>query len=84
MGAATLEAVVGLMECGGKSGDPLFAGPGGKALSRGAVAKLVARHVATAAKLCPPSRARKWGRTAFATAAMRLLEAGVDVAVISL
>jgi site-specific recombinase XerD len=64
---------------------PLFSGPAGKALSRDAIAKLVARHVATAGELCPSIKAKKVGpHTLRHSCAMRLLEAGIDVAVIAL
>jgi site-specific recombinase XerD len=72
-------------EVGGGPGDPVFPGPGGKALSRDAIAKLVARHAASAGKLCPSITAKKVGpHTLRHSCAMRLLEAGVDVAVIAL
>lgn len=72
-------------ESGGGAEGPLFPGPSGKALSRDAVAKVVARHVAKAGEICPSILAKKTGpHTLRHTCAMRLLEAGVDVSVIAL
>jgi integrase/recombinase XerD len=72
-------------ESGGGPAGPLFPGPSGKVLSRDAIAKLVARHAATARELCPSITVKKVGpHTLRHSCAMRLLEAGVDVAVIAL
>lgn len=50
-----------VQEMGGEPSGPVFAGPSGKALSRDAIAKLVARHAATAGELCPSITAKKVG-----------------------
>lgn len=74
-----------LTECGGSAKDPVFPGPRGKPLSRDAISRIVARHAATAAESCPSIAAKKVKpHTLRHSCAMRLLEAGVDVAVIAL
>ncbi len=66
-------------------GDPLFPGPRGRPLTRDAVARLVARHAATAAGTCPSIAAKRVSPHVLRhSAAMELLHAGVDVAVIAL
>jgi integrase/recombinase XerD len=64
---------------------PLFATRAGTPLSRDAVEHLVARHAATAARICPTLQAKKiTPHTLRHTAAMNLLHAGVDITVIAL
>jgi site-specific recombinase XerD len=76
---------VWLRERSAKPDEPLFPGPRGDALSRDAVRRLLSRHVATATTHCP-SMANKQitVHTLRHTAAMRLLQAGVDTSVIAL
>jgi site-specific recombinase XerD len=81
--SAALRAL--MQELGGGPGGPLFPGPGGRALTRDAIAKLVAKHALTAAKSCPSIAAKTVSpHTLRHTCAMDLLDAGVDVAVIAL
>lgn len=64
---------------------PLFPGPSGKKLTRDAVAKIVARHVKTAIPTCPSLSSKTISpHTLRHTCAMRLLQAGVDIATIAL
>jgi integrase/recombinase XerD len=74
-----------LTERGSQGGQPLFATRRGTALSRDAVAHLVAKHAAAAAAACP-SLAEKTitPHTLRHTTAMTLLHSGVDVTVIAL
>jgi integrase/recombinase XerD len=72
-------------ERGGRPDDPLFPTSRGGRLSRDAVAWLLAKHVATAARACPSLQTRSISpHTLRHTAAMRLLHAGVDITVIAL
>lgn len=65
--------------------DPLFASRRGTALSHDAVARLVAKHAATAAGICLSLQAKHvTPHTLRHTAAMNLLHAGVDITVIAL
>jgi site-specific recombinase XerD len=65
--------------------DPLFPGPRGKALSRDAVALVVARHVAAATASCPSLVGKTISPHVLRhTCAMQLLHAGVDTSVIAL
>jgi site-specific recombinase XerD len=65
--------------------DPLFAGPNGAALTRDAVRRILARHVATATRTCPSLTGKQVTvHTLRHTCAMRLLQAGVDTSVIAL
>lgn len=74
-----------LAEAGGGNDDPLFPGPRGAPLGRDAVRRLVERHVATAAKACPSLRTKSVSpHTLRHSAAMQLLQSGVDTAVIAL
>lgn len=69
----------------GDSADPVFPGPGGRSLSRDALWRLVVRHARNAARACPSLRAKRvCPHTLRHTAAMQLLAAGVDRAVIAL
>lgn len=65
--------------------DPLFPGPAGQKLTRDGIAKIVDRHVRTASAH-QPSLALKsiTPHTLRHTCAMRLLQAGVDIATIAL
>ncbi|WP_407709461.1 tyrosine-type recombinase/integrase [Arthrobacter nitrophenolicus] len=64
---------------------PLFPGPSGQKLTRDAVAKIVARHVKTATKDCPSLALKTISpHTLRHTCAMRLLQAGIDIATIAL
>lgn len=64
---------------------PLFATRRGTAPSHDAVARLVTKHAATAARTCPSLQAKHvTPHTLRHTAAMNLLHAGVDITVIAL
>jgi integrase/recombinase XerD len=72
-------------ECGGEPDEPIFPGPRGGPLSRDAIAKIVTRHAAAASTACPSIAAKKVTPHVLRhSCAMRLLGAGVDVAVIAL
>jgi integrase/recombinase XerD len=74
-----------MQECGGRPADPLFPTRRGTALSRSAVAQLIARHAATAAQRCPSLRAKHpTPHTLRHSCAMELLRSGTDTAVIAL
>lgn len=74
-----------LAERRGVPTSPLFPGPGGAPLGRDAVRRIVARHVATAARRCPSIAAKRVSpHTLRHTSAMLLLQAGVDTSVIAL
>lgn len=74
-----------LAERGGGPDNPLFPGPSGTPLSRDAARKLVVKHVAIAAQHCPSLADKQVGmHTLRHTAAMNLLQAGVDLATIAL
>lgn len=81
-----------LPERPGQPTDPLFPTRRGTAMSADAVALLVAKHAATAARNCPtladktvsPHVLRHRTRPRNGTAAMRLLHAGVDTSTIAL
>jgi len=65
--------------------DPVFPGPRGATLSRDAVRHALNRYVAIARTTCPSLATKRVGpHTLRHTAAMRLLEAGVDTSVIAL
>jgi len=69
----------------GQPPDPLFPTSRGRALSRDAVALVVARHAKTAAEACPALRDKAVSPHVLRhTAAMRLLQAGVDTSTIAL
>jgi site-specific recombinase XerD len=74
-----------LAERGGLPADPLFPTRRGTPLSRDALERLIAKHAATATRACPTLREMKTTpHTLRHTAAMRLLNVGVDTAVIAL
>lgn len=74
-----------LAERGGNSAGPVFPGPRGAPLSRDAVRHAVSRYVLAASKRCPSLAGKHVGvHTLRHTAAMRLLEAGVNTSVIAM
>jgi site-specific recombinase XerD len=74
-----------LSERHGQDGDPLFCSRRGSPLSRDAVERLVSKHTALAARSCPALQAKKISPHVLRhTAAMSLLQAGIDIAVIAL
>ena len=76
---------VWLRERGGEAHDPLFPSPLGTPLSRDAVERLVSKHTYAAARRCRSlNDKRVTAHVLRHTAAMRLLEAGVDTSVIAL
>ena len=80
---AVLKAWLG--ERPGAPGDPLFPTRTGTRLSRDAIERRLARHLALARTTCPSLRAKRVSmHTLRHTAAMRLLLAGNDITVIAL
>lgn len=74
-----------LTERATRPGVALFPGPHGQHLSRDALERRLAKHHATATTGCPSLRAKRITmHTLRHTAAMNLLQAGVDVSVIAL
>jgi site-specific recombinase XerD len=74
-----------LTERATRPGDALFPRPDGAHLSRDALEHRLAKHLNTAAATCPSLRGKHVTmHTLRHTAAMRLLQAGVDVSVIAL
>jgi integrase/recombinase XerD len=72
-------------ERAGQPHDPLFPTSTGRGLSRDAVALLVSRHTTTAEQTCPSLHAKTVSPHVLRhTAAMRLLQAGVDTSTIAL
>ncbi|MFI5068755.1 MAG: tyrosine-type recombinase/integrase [Streptosporangiales bacterium] len=85
LGAISAVLAAWLAERNGNPADPLFPTITGRPLSRDAVEHRIARYAATAAARCPSIRAKHvTAHTLRHTAAMRLLHAGVDQAVIAL
>jgi integrase/recombinase XerD len=74
-----------LREREGATNDPLFPSRTGTPLSRDAVEHRLTHHAATAARQCPElNNKRITAHVLRHTAAMRLLQAGVDTSVIAL
>ena len=74
-----------LDERGGAAADPLFPGPKAGRLSRDAIRRLVERHVATAASICPSLAAKNISpHTLRHSCAMKLLRHDIDTATIAL
>lgn len=74
-----------LKEAGQRGSTKLFPNIHGGGLSADAVQRLLARHVATAAQLCPSLRRKRVTPHVLRhSAAMELLQAGVDISVIAL
>lgn len=74
-----------LHERAGSPSDPLFPGPRGEPLSRNALGQLVTKHARAAAAGCPSLASKNVTPHVLRhTCAMRLLESGVDVTVISM
>ncbi|HSZ29731.1 MAG TPA: tyrosine-type recombinase/integrase [Pseudonocardiaceae bacterium] len=74
-----------LTERGGHGADPLFPTRRGGPLSRDAVERLLAKHTTTAAKHCPSLGAKRVSPHVLRhSAAMALLQTGVDITVIAL
>ncbi len=76
---------VWMKERNGRPGDPLFPSRRGSPLSRDAVERLVAKHADAAQRTCPSLHGKRVTPHVLRhTAAMSLLQAGVDSAVIAL
>ena len=76
---------VWMRECQGQPGDPLFPSRTGGPLTRDAVERRLAQHVAVAERTCPTLRAKRVTMHVMRhTAAMALLSAGIDTATIAL
>lgn len=76
---------VWLRERDGQPADPLFPSRSGEHLTRGAIWRLVVKHAATARDRCPSLAAKQVTPHVLRhTAAMTLLQAGVDASVIAL
>jgi site-specific recombinase XerD len=74
-----------LDERAGEPAEPLFPGPSGKPLTRDAVRRVITRHVLIAAKTGSSLATKRVAPHVLRhSCAMRLLEAGVDTAVIAL
>jgi len=84
--AATTAVLAGwLAERGGQAADPLFITRRGTPLSRDALERRIAKYTTTAARTCPALREKKVSPHVLRhSAAMRLLNAGVDTTVIAL
>ena len=74
-----------LKERGGAPSEPLFPTRVGRGLSRDAVERRLTRYVGTASAICPTLQTKRISAHVLRhTAAMRLLQAGVDTSVIAL
>jgi integrase len=74
-----------LSERPGAPGDPLFPARAGTRLSRDAIERRLAHHLALARTTCPSPRTKRVSmHTLRHTAAMRLLLAGNDITIIAL
>jgi integrase/recombinase XerD len=74
-----------LAERAGQPGDPLFPTGHGRALSRDALERRLAKHAAAATRACPSIATKNVTPHVLRhTAAMRLLRAGIDTTVIAL
>jgi site-specific recombinase XerD len=74
-----------LKERDGAPSDPVFPGPRGERLSRNGLGQLVAKHACAAAVSCPSLASKRVTPHVLRhTCAMRLLESGVDVTLISM
>jgi len=83
--ATTATLAAWLAERGGEPPDPLFPTRRGTPLSRDALERRITRHTATASASCPTLTEKKTSPHVMRhTAAMRLLNAGVDTTVIAL
>jgi integrase/recombinase XerD len=84
--SATATVLSGWMkQTGGEPTGPLFPGPRGRPLTRDAIRRILDRHVAAAAMACPSIAAKRVSPHVLRhSAAMQLLDAGVDTAVIAL
>lgn len=84
-GATVAVLRVWLVERGGGPADPLFPTRSGTPISRDAVERRLTKYGAIAAARCPSLRAKRLTAHVLRhTAAMRLLQAGVDTSVIAL
>jgi site-specific recombinase XerD len=76
---------VWLAERAGEATDPVFPASTGTTLSRDAIERRIAKYAAAATAVCPSLRTKRISPHVLRhTAAMRLLQAGVDTSVISL
>lgn len=76
---------VWLAERGGLPGDPLFPTCRGMPLSRDGLERRIAKHAATAALSCPTLREKRISpHVTRHSAAMRLVNAGIDVSTVAL
>jgi integrase/recombinase XerD len=74
-----------MRESPGQPGDPLFPSRDGGPLTRDAIERRLAKHVATAQRSCPTLRSKRVTMHVLRhTAAMMLLSAGIDTATIAL
>jgi integrase/recombinase XerD len=74
-----------MTQTAGNPSDPLFPGPRGRPLTRDAIRRVIERHVKAATASCPSIASKRVSpHTLRHSAAMALLTAGVDTAVIAL